>query len=193
MCQAEFQHYNKQRKFCSQACYHASKPRALPKKQLTLRLAKPPRVANPKVIRSVVVQCERCGTEFSKFPSMTKRFCSYECHLASGGAQRAGSAAVEARLKYGAKKDANHDEVVQALERAGASVIDMSHVGRGFPDLICGFRGITLLMEIKNPKTAYGRRGFNVNQRRWQENWRGGPVALVDSAEAALRALGVLA
>lgn len=96
-------------------------------------------------------------------------------------------------MKYGAKKDANHNDVVSALEKAGASVLDMSAIGGGFPDLVCGFRGVTLLMEVKNPKTAYGRRGLNKNQIRWQQTWCGGPVSLVDGPESALRALGVIA
>ena len=96
-------------------------------------------------------------------------------------------------MRYGAKKDANHNEVVAALEKAGASVLDMSAIGGGFPDLIVGFRGVSLLMEIKNPKTSYGRRGLNKNQIRWQEIWRGGPVSMVDGPEAALRAIGAIA
>lgn len=138
-------------------------------------------------------RCAHCSKPFKFSASSERKFCSYACHLASGGAWRAGLASKKAAMRYGAKKDANHHEVVAALEKAGASVLDMSAIGGGFPDLIVGFRNLTLLMEIKNPKTAYGRRGFNKNQVRWQESWRGGPVALVDGPEAALRALGVMA
>lgn len=94
-------------------------------------------------------------------------------------------------MGYACKVDANHAEVVAALRAAGASVIDTSRLGKGVPDLIVGFREITLLMEIKNPKTQYGRRGLNKNQRVWAETWQGGAVAVVDGPDAALRALGV--
>lgn len=59
-------------------------------------------------------------------------------------------------------------------------------------DLLVGLGGITLLMECKNPKTGYGKRGANSNQKSFMETWQGGPVSLVDGPEAALRALGVL-
>lgn len=88
--------------------------------------------------------------------------------------------------------DDNHKEVVDALEKAGALVLDMSHVGRGFPDLIVGVRGKFLLMEIKNPKTAYGRKGLNPNQIAWHAKWVGYPLSTVDGPEAALRAIGVM-
>ena len=101
-------------------------------------------------------------------------------------------ASKKAVMKYGAKKDANHSEIVDALKTHGASVIDMSHVGQGFPDLIVGFSGQTLLMEIKNPKTAYGKRGLNKNQTRWRENWIGGPYAVVSSVDGALAAINAL-
>ena len=97
-----------------------------------------------------------------------------------------------AKRTYGAKKDANHQEVVDAMRALGASVIDTSHMGGGFPDLIVGYRGVTLLMEIKNLKTAYGRRGLNRTQVKWKEAWIGGPYNVVTDADGALRALRVL-
>ena len=95
-------------------------------------------------------------------------------------------------MKYGAKKDANHNDVVDALKAIGVSVIDTSHVGCGFPDVILGFAGKTMLMEIKNPKTSYGKRGLNKNQAKWKELWTGGPYAVVDSVDAAIRAVRLL-
>jgi hypothetical protein len=92
-----------------------------------------------------------------------------------------------AKLKYGAKKDANHSEVVKALESFGASVLDLSSMGCGVPDIIVWCRGRWNLCDIKNKKTAYGRRGLNKRQTEWAENWRGGPVYLlynVDDAKA---------
>ena len=135
--------------------------------------------------------CLQCGKYFTFSLSTKKKYCTYACHLANGGAWRAGMAAKQKIMKYGAKKDANHHEVVEAMQKAGASVIDMSHVGRGFPDLIVGFQSKTILMEIKNPKTAYGKRGLNKNQLKWKEQWTGGTYCVVDGPEAALRMINV--
>ena len=85
---------------------------------------------------------------------------------------RAGQAAARAIMsKYGAKKDANHHAIVGALESAGIAVIDMSGHGYGFPDLIVCRRGLTLLVEIKNPLTPYGKRGLNKKQSEWADKW----------------------
>lgn len=87
-----------------------------------------------------------------------------------------------------ARVDANQDAIVSALRAAGATVLPI-----GQPvDLLVGHRGVTLLLEVKNPKSRYGKAGANENQREFMDAWRGGPVSLVDGPESALRALGVL-
>ena len=93
---------------------------------------------------------------------------------------------------YACRVDDNQKDVVSAMRAAGAYVIDTSKMGNGFPDLIVGFRGVTLLMEVKNPKTQYGRAGLNKRQKSWHAEWTGGPLSTVDGPEAALRALGCI-
>jgi hypothetical protein len=91
-------------------------------------------------------------------------------------------------VRRAARVDANQEAVVSALEAAGASV---EVIGRPV-DLLVGFRSVTLLMEVKNPNSGYGKRGANKNQRSFMETWVGGPVSLVDGPDAALRAIGAL-
>ena len=84
--------------------------------------------------------------------------------------------------------DANQGQIVSALEAVGASVLVI-----GYPvDLLIGIANKTMLMEVKNPNSRYGKQGANANQREFMKTWRGGPVALVDGPEAALKAIGVL-
>lgn len=91
-------------------------------------------------------------------------------------------------MRRAARVDANQDAIVSALRAAGAFVYVI-----GQPvDLLIGHRGATVLMEVKNPKSAYGKKGANPNQLSFMEAWLGGPVSLVDGPEAALRAIGVL-
>ena len=141
----------------------------------------------------IIANCLHCKKEFDFFKSrkVPQKYCSYDCYLNSGGSWRAGMAAAKATMKYGAKKDANHNVIVDALKKHGASVIDMSHVGQGFPDLIVGFASKTFLVEIKNPKTSYGKKGLNKNQAKWKSLWTGGAYCVVDSEEAAIRAISV--
>jgi hypothetical protein len=81
--------------------------------------------------------------------------------------------------KYGAKKDANHAELVAAFKKLGVGVMDLSVMGCGVPDLLLWCAKRYLLVDIKNRKTGYGRRGLNKNQKDWADEWTGGPVYLV--------------
>ncbi len=51
-------------------------------------------------------------------------------------------------MRHG-KRDANHAAIRDALRQAGASVFDTADLGGGFPDLVVGWRGVNLLLEVK--------------------------------------------
>jgi Holliday junction resolvase len=91
-----------------------------------------------------------------------------------------------------ARIDANHEQVVLALRTAGATVQSLAATGKGVPDLLVGFQGKTLLMEIKDGRKAPSERRLTEDQLKWHGAWRGGPLAIVDSPDAALRMLGVM-
>ena len=89
-------------------------------------------------------------------------------------------------MRYARRVDANQAEIVKALREAGAKV---KVIHQPFDLEVWAPNGKVLLMEIKNPATAYGRKGLNAKQA---EEAQGLPVAMVDSVEAALRAYRVL-
>jgi hypothetical protein len=91
-----------------------------------------------------------------------------------------------------AKIDANQEAVVTALRTAGATVQSLAGVGKGVPDLLVGFKGQTLLMEVKDGFKPPSARLLNKDQLRWHGNWNGGALAVVDSPDAALRMIGVI-
>lgn len=113
-------------------------------------------------------------------------YCSYKCHLDSGGAFRAGIAASKAIMKYGAKKDANHNQIFTEL-RKHCAVYDFSAMGHGLPDGIAWIKESWHLFDVKNPKTGYGRRGLNPVQIKWVNQWKGGPVYLIYTEEEAVQ------
>jgi hypothetical protein len=133
--------------------------------------------------------CCQCGGRYHHY-NKNNRYCSYSCHLKSGGALRAGLAAAGARVKYGAKKDANHIAIVQVMKQCGVPVYDLSGAGNGVPDCIAWVKNEWRLVEIKNPKTGYGRRGLNPIQQKWIDQWRGGPVFILKSVDDALAFTG---
>ena len=93
-------------------------------------------------------------------------------------------------MRY-AKVDANQTAVVSALRAAGASVQSLASVGKGVPDLLIGFRGVNLLMEVKDGNKAKSAQKLTEDQLKWHGQWLC-PISIVDGPEAALRALGVI-
>lgn len=95
-------------------------------------------------------------------------------------------------MRRAAKIDANQTQVVEALRAAGATVQSLAAVGQGVPDLLVGFQSKTMLMEVKNGRKPPSQRQLTEDQLKWHGAWRGGPVAIVDGPDAALRMLGVM-
>lgn len=90
-------------------------------------------------------------------------------------------------MRYAAKKDANHNELVATFERLGCTVAQLHACGLpGFPDVAVGAMGRTWLVELKNPQSAYGRAGLNENQSAFARDWRGGKVYTVSSVDEVI-------
>ena len=86
------------------------------------------------------------------------------------------------------KTDANQASLIAILREVGATVVDLSAVGKGCPDLLVGFRGVTYLLEVKNVK---GKNRTTRDQDIFYAWWRGAPVAIVRTADEALQAIGI--
>jgi len=86
-----------------------------------------------------------------------------------------------------ARIDTNHKEIVAALRQAGATVVSLASMKHGCPDLLVGYAGETVLMEIKRDAKAK----FTPDQLDFLGKWRGGAISRVDSVDAAIRALGI--
>lgn len=129
--------------------------------------------------------CNHCGKAYHSYNKI-RRYCSYDCHLLSGGAWRAGIASSEAKMRYGAKKDANHKEIFDVLHKL-CPAYDCSDMGNGFPDGVAWIKGSWHLFDVKNPKTAYGKRGLNSVQLGFIRQWQGGPVYLIYTIDEAIQ------
>lgn len=92
-----------------------------------------------------------------------------------------------------AKIDANHNEIVNALRKAGATVQSLATIGNGCPDILVGHANRTAIIEIKDGKKPPSARKLTPDQLVWHANWRGGTLATVDSVDAALAVLRVMA
>lgn len=76
-------------------------------------------------------------------------------------------------MRLDSRVDANQPEIVAAARAAGATVQHLHPVGRGCPDLLVGYHGINLLVEVKVPGED-----LTIQQRNWHESWRGQKVVV---------------
>lgn len=107
--------------------------------------------------------------------------------------------------KRAARRDDSEGPIVEALRAAGASVTVIG-MGDGVPDLLCGFRGTTYLLEVKAPLgprggnrgrstgaarvSAGGDGTLSRDQLAWWAAWRGAPPVIVRTPAEALAAIG---
>lgn len=90
-----------------------------------------------------------------------------------------------------ARTDANQAEIVAALRKAGAKVYVSSSFGQGFPDLIVGYQGRFVLLEIKDGAKPPSARKLTKDQVKFHAEWTGLPLYVVESIGAAFRAVGI--
>ena len=93
-------------------------------------------------------------------------------------------------MRRAAKVDANQTEIVKALRQVGASVQSLAATGKGDPDLLVGFRGKNLLLEVKDGGKIKSDRKLTPDQVVWHQTWRG-RVYVVESVEQALQVIRV--
>ena len=86
-----------------------------------------------------------------------------------------------------ARTDSNHAEIVKVLRQCGMAVQDLSACGGGVPDLLVGWRGMNMLLEIKRPNAPPSKQ-LTQAQTNWHETWPGA-LAVVESAREAVDAV----
>ena len=91
-------------------------------------------------------------------------------------------------MRRAAKTDRNQAEIVSALRSIGATVQPLHTVGQGVPDLLGGFRGQRLLMEVKDGKKPPSAQELTQDQREWISAWRGGCVWVIRDVSQAIEA-----
>ena len=84
------------------------------------------------------------------------------------------------------RTDANQTAIVAALRRIGCSVTSLASVGGGCPDLLVGWRSVTVLMEVKDGSKCPSKRTLTEAETEWHEAWTGGPAAVVEGPQQAV-------
>lgn len=93
-------------------------------------------------------------------------------------------------MRRRAKLDANHQAIGDALSARGASVYSLAGEGKGCPDLLVGWRGRNLLLEVKRTRDYDKKAGRKRQETReaqiaWAVKWTG-QYAIVTSPDEAL-------
>lgn len=108
-------------------------------------------------------------------------------------------------IKRARRRDDNELEIVSALRSVGAGVQRLD--GKGLPDLLVGFRGKLMLLEVKRVDAGLETRsvhrgrgnklegplsGLTPDQREWWAYWKGPAPVIVQSVAEALAAIGAV-
>lgn len=93
------------------------------------------------------------------------------------------------------KRDGNHKPIVDALKKAGCSVLDLAAVGGGCPDLLCySTRSGYVLLEVKVPGFGVGKKNGKLfqetadRQAKFRREWLG-RIHVVESIDEAIAAV----
>lgn len=86
------------------------------------------------------------------------------------------------------RTDANQTAIVSAFRKLGATVSITSALGKGFPDLVVGYRGQNFLVEIKDGSKLPSAQKLTPDETKWHETWRG-QITIIRSVDDVLALL----
>lgn len=91
-------------------------------------------------------------------------------------------------MAYARKVDTNHAEIVKFFREMGGSVLDLSRVGKGCPDILVGINNRMAFVEIKRDAKAK----YTDDQIKFMQNWKGGTISRIHDLEGAIRLINLL-
>lgn len=71
------------------------------------------------------------------------------------------------------KIDANQTQIVNNLRQIGVSVFITSMVGKGFPDLVLGYKGKNYLIELKDGEKFKSQKKLTDDEKKFFNYWSG--------------------
>jgi Holliday junction resolvase len=86
------------------------------------------------------------------------------------------------------KVDENQAELVGQLRQIGCSVFPTHTIGKGFPDIVVGYRGVNYLFEIKDGKKSASRKKLTPDEVDFHRTWAG-RVWIIENLDQALKIL----
>ena len=90
-------------------------------------------------------------------------------------------------MRRAARRDAGEDQIVSAMQACGAYVTKINDAGRF--DLLCWYRGHTLLLEVKDGKKPPSAQKLTPAEEKFHREWPGDNLHIVNSVDSALAIL----
>jgi len=87
--------------------------------------------------------------------------------------------------KYG-RVDSNQKQVVQNLRKYGYSVLILSNVGKGCPDLLVGANGVNVLVELKDSAKPPSQKKLTPDEIEFFDTWKGAAI-VAESADEIMQ------
>ena len=95
-------------------------------------------------------------------------------------------------MRRAARVDANQVTIVAGFRGLGASVAATHGAGvPGFPDLVIGYRGVTCLVEVKDPDKPPSARRLTEDQVKFHADWRGS-ISIVQTLDDVIELLAIM-
>jgi hypothetical protein len=87
------------------------------------------------------------------------------------------------------RTDRNHAEIIKALRKIpNLSVFSTHEVGKGFPDIVLGYKGINYLIEIKDGNKPPSARKLTDSEVKFHQDWKG-QIKIVNNLDEVLNLL----
>ena len=89
------------------------------------------------------------------------------------------------------RTDDNQQLIVKQLRQLGCSVAITSMIGKGFPDLVIGYKNKNFLVELKDGAKTKSQKGLTMDESKWHTQWKG-QVDKCESLEEICKVIGII-
>lgn len=89
------------------------------------------------------------------------------------------------------RTDDNQQLIVKQLRQLGCSVAITSMIGKGFPDLVIGWRGENFLIELKDGSKSESKKKLTEDEYKFFNDWYG-QVNKCESLEEICKVIGII-
>ena len=91
------------------------------------------------------------------------------------------------------RTDSNHKEIIDCCRKIPSISVFSTHmVGKGFPDIVIGYKGLNYLVEIKDGKKSKSQKKLTDDEISFHELWKG-QIIVAENINDIMRMLKIIA